>query len=328
MSEGAVEVDSLVAAASPGPANAEEPAPQVPVGGMARALMRRPLVVIGLLGLIILAVVVLFGPVISPYNPNQTSSVAMAAPSLSHPMGTDQLGRDVLSRMIAGTRVSLIIGVGATALAMVIGALFGMLAGMSNGRLVDSLVMRAMDVLFSFPVLVFVPVLSGLAVGRSIHLGPVPIDQVAVLTGAVALVLVPAFARVVRGSVLTEVGRDYIMAARSFGARRRDIMLKDLLPNVQAPLLVQATFSIPLAIITEAAVSFLGFGIQPPQASWGGILDAGRSALLLGDWWQTVFPAAAIAFTVLCFNFVGDGLRDVLDPHGGESAPAVVIGAT
>lgn len=307
-------------------ADVNEAEPLVPVEGVLRQLMRRRLVIIGFLGIMFLAVLVAFGPLISPYNPNQTSSLAMATPSLSHLMGTDELGRDVLSRLIIGSRVALIVGVGSTAIALVFGAVVGMLAGMSSGTLLDSLLTRAMDVLFSFPVLVFVPVLSGLAVGRSIHLGPVAIDQVAVLTGAIAIVLTPAFARVVRASVLAEIGRDYIMAARSFGARRRDLMFKDLLPNIQAPVIIQATFSIPLAIITEAAVSFLGFGIQPPQASWGDMLNNGRSLLLLGDWWQTVFPATAIGITVLCFNFVGDGLRDVLDPHGGKSVNSTVVG--
>jgi peptide/nickel transport system permease protein len=293
-----------------------------------RALLARPSSAVGLVGIALLVFVAIFGPLLSPYNPDATSSLSLAAPSLSHLMGTDQLGRDVFSRMLVGTRISLIVGVGSTAIAMVVGGLLGMLAGMYRNGLSDTLIMRAMDVLFSFPVLVFVPVLSGLAVGRTLHLGPIPISQVTVLTVAIAVVLVPTFARVVRGSVLGEMGKDYILAARSFGARRRDLVLRNLLPNVQAPLVVQAAFSIPIAIITEAAVSFLGFGIQPPQASWGDILSAGRSSLLLGDWWQTVFPALAIAFTVLCFNLVGDALRDALDPQGvAVTGEAAAIGA-
>jgi peptide/nickel transport system permease protein len=311
----------------------EAPGVGLPVGpawrrGVWRALLGRPSSAIGLFGIVVLVLVALFGPLLSPYNPDATSSLSLAAPSLRHLMGTDQLGRDVFSRMLVGTRISLIVGVGSTAIAMVIGGLLGMLAGMYRNSVPDTLIMRAMDVLFSFPVLVFVPVLSGLAVGRTIHLGPVPISQVTVLTVAIAVVLVPTFARVVRGSVLTEIGKDYILAARSFGARRRDLVLRNLLPNVQAPLVVQGAFSIPIAIITEAAVSFLGFGIQPPEASWGDILSAGRSSLLLGDWWETVFPALAIAFTVLCFNLVGDALRDALDPQGvAVTGEAAAIGA-
>jgi len=285
----------------------------------AQRFFHQPLAVAGVAVLAILVLVAVFAPYISPYNPDQTSSVSLAAPSATHLMGTDQLGRDVFSRMLAGTRVSLVVGVGSTALGLVVGGLLGTLAGISRGKLTDAVVMRTMDVLFSFPILVFVPVLSGLTVGRHLKIGPVTMSQMLVLTGAIAVVLVPVFARVVRASVLAEMGQDYMLVARAFGARRRELIFKNLLPNVQGPLIVQATFSVPLAIVAEAAVSFLGFGIQPPQASWGDILNQGRSGLLLGDWWETVFPALAIALSVLAFNFIGDALRDVLDSRGGES---------
>jgi len=285
----------------------------------------------GLVGIAALCFVGAFGAFLAPYNPDQTSALATAPPSAAHWMGTDQLGRDVFSRMLVGTGSSLAVGVGATALALVVGSLIGMVAGLDAGGWVDTVAMRAMDVLFAFPVLVFVPVLSGLAIGRHLRIGPVSISQLAVLIGAVAVVFVPVFARVARASVADEVGKDYLQAARAFGARRRDLLLRNLLPNIQAPLAVQAAFSIPLAIITEAAVSFLGFGIQPPQASWGDILNDGRSQIVLGDWWETVFPALAILVTVLCFNFVGDALRDALDPataRRADEAAAVVTEMT
>lgn len=291
-----------------------------------RQVLRRPAGAFGIAGALLLVLVAIFGPLLAPYNPDQTSSLSLAPPSLTHLMGTDQLGRDVFSRLLVATRISVIVGLGSPALALVIGGMLGMLAGMAPGRWWDTVIMRLMDVLFSFPVLVLVPVLSGLAVGRSIRVGPIPVSQTAVLTGAIAIVFVPVFARVVRGSVLGEMGEDYITAARSFGARRRDLIFKELLPNIQGPLIVQATFSIPLAIVTEAAISFLGFGIQPPAASWGDILSSGLSSILRGDWWQTVFPALAIGFAVLSFNLLGDTLRDVLEP-GGAATSASILGA-
>lgn len=283
-----------------------------------QSFLRRRLALCGLVIFSVLVLLAIFAPLLSPYNPDQTSAAVSQAPSLQHLMGTDSLGRDVLSRMLAGTRVSLIVGIGSTAVALVIGGLIGMLAGISRRRAVDSVLMRLMDVLFSFPLLVFVPVLSGLTVGRNLSVGPVQLSQELVLTLAIGIALVPLFARVVRGSVLAEINQDYILAARAFGARRRDLIFKNLLPNVQAPLIVQVTFTIPLAIIAEAAVSFLGFGIQPPQASWGNILNDGRSFLLLGDWWETVFPALFIALSVMSLNFMGDALADILGQRGGN----------
>jgi len=316
--------------ANPGPSGVQAAAS--PRNRVLSALLHRPLALTGLCGVALLVLIAAVGPLLAPDNPDQTSSHATAPPSLAHWMGTDQLGRDVFSRMIVGTRISLAVGVGSTAIALAIGGLLGMLAGLEAGRAPDTVLMRAMDVIFAFPVLVFVPVLSGLAIGRQIHLGPVPVSQLAVLTGAISVVFVPVFARVARASTLAESKMEYMLAARAFGARRQDLILRNLLPNVAGPLMVQAAFSIPLAVITEAAVSFLGFGVQPPQASWGDILNDGRNQILLGDWWETVFPALAIVVTVLFFNFIGDALRDVLDPRAraremtAAATGAVVIG--
>lgn len=281
-------------------------------------LFARPMALIGAIGVLVLIVTGAFAPLLTPYNPNQSSSLATSAPSILHWMGTDQLGRDIFSRVIMGTRVALAVGLGSIAIALILGGLIGMLAGLEANKTPDTLLMRAMDVVFAFPVLVFVPVLSGLAIGRTLHLGPLPISQLAVLVLAIAVVFIPVFARVARASILAEISQDYLAAARSFGARRRDLIFRNLLINIQGPLLVQAVFSIPLAVITEAAVSFLGFGIQPPQASWGGILFDGSNQVLLGDWWETVFPALAIILTVVVFNFLSDSIRDVLDPRSAK----------
>jgi peptide/nickel transport system permease protein len=284
--------------------------------GRLHALVRRPLFVIGALGVLFLVVIAVFGPAIAPYDPNATIYGSFAAPSAAHIMGTDQTGRDVFSRMIVGTRVSLVVGVGATAVALVLGGLIGLLAGLEAARIGDTLLMRAMDILLSIPALVFVMVLSVLALSRSSF----PVSQTFVLMGAIGIVITPVFARIARAGVLGESEKDYLAAARAFGARRRDLIFSNLLPNIQAPLIVQAAFTVPLAIITEAGVSLLGAGIQAPQASWGNILNDGFTQMTIGVWWEIVYPAVAIVFTVLVFNFLGDALRDALDPGGSTGA--------
>jgi peptide/nickel transport system permease protein len=160
-----------------------------------------------------------------------------------------------------------------------------------------------------------VPVLAGILQTRSVQLGPIGLNSIAVVGVAIGLVSTPVFARVARGSVLAEVREDYILAARSFGAGLGDLLFGNLLPNIQAPLIVQAAFSLAIAIAAEAAVSFLGLGVQPPDSSWGNMLADARRFVIAGAWWLVVFPAAAIALAVLSFNLVGDALRDALDPR-------------
>jgi peptide/nickel transport system permease protein len=170
-------------------------------------------------------------------------------------------------------------------------------------------------VVIAFPLLVLVPVLAGILQTRTLQLGPLGLNSIAVVGLAIGLVSTPVFARVARASVLAEVREDYIMAARSFGARTRDLLFGNLLPNIQAPLIVQAAFSLAIAIAAESAVSFLGLGVQPPDASWGNMLADARRFIINGAWWLVVFPAAGIALTVLSFNLLGDALRDALDPR-------------
>jgi peptide/nickel transport system permease protein len=160
-----------------------------------------------------------------------------------------------------------------------------------------------------------VPVLAGILQTRTIQLGPLGLNSIAVVGVAIGLVSTPVFARVARASVLAEVREDYIMAARSFGAGAGDLLFGNLLPNIQAPLIVQAAFSLAIAIAAEAAVSFLGLGVQPPESSWGNMLADARRFMIGGAWWLVVFPAAGIALAVLSFNLVGDALRDALDPR-------------
>jgi len=215
--------------------------------------------------------------------------------------GTDEFGRDELSRLIWGARVSLYVGMLAVLIALALGATSGVLAGFFGG-LVDDITMRIMDIVLSLPALV-------LAISITAVLGP-SLTNVMI---AVGLVYAPTFARVARGPTLAVVRVPYIEAARAIGAGSGRIITRHVVPNVAAPILVQTTVSLSTAILTEAALSFLGLGTQPPTASWGLMLSASRQYMLI-DPWIAILPGLAIAVTVLGFNLLGDGLRDVLDP--------------
>jgi peptide/nickel transport system permease protein len=244
-----------------------------------------------------------FAPVVSPRDPlKQDLDRALARPGRAHLLGTDNVGRDVLSRVIWGTRVSLVAGFGSVAIAMVAGGLLGLLAGYAGGR-VDGLVMRLMDAVLSFP-----PLVLALALGAVLGAG---------LTGvviALGVVYTPTFARLMRGQVLTIIAREYVDAARALGAPGWRIAWAHVLPNATAPIVVQASLSVAFAILAEASLSFLGLGIQPPAASWGSMINAGRGYLQQAPW--IVFgPGAALFVTVVGLNFVGDAVRDALDPR-------------
>jgi peptide/nickel transport system permease protein len=278
-------------------------------------LARRRISLLGLVGAALLLLVTVAGPYLAPYDPAAISTARLRAPTPEHPMGTDNLGRDVLSRFLYGTRVSMLVSLGAVALGLTVGTLFGMLAGLTAGTLGDTLVMRAMDVILAFPLLVLVPVLVGVLGAHGVSIGPLQIGNIALVGLAIGAVKIPLFARVARASVLAEAQEDYILAARSFGAGGRALLFGNLLPNIQAPLIVQAAFGLATAIAAEAAVSFLGLGVQPPDASWGNLLADARRFVILGGWWLVLFPSVAVAVAVLSFNLLGDALRDALDPH-------------
>src|SRR5713226_2917304 len=278
-------------------------------------LARQPLSVFGMCGVLLLVLIALVGPVVAPYDPAALSSDRLRPPSSAHLMGTETFGRDVFSRFLFGTRVSMFVGLGAVALGLSGGALLGMLAGLRAGSTWDTLIMRGMDVVLAFPLLVLVPVLAGILQTRTIQIGPLGLNSIALVGLAIGLVSTPVFARVARASVLAEVREDYIMAARSFGASTRDLLVGNLWPNIQAPLIVQAAFSLAVAIAAEAAVSFLGLGVQPPDSSWGNMLADARRFVISGTWWLVVYPATGIALAVLSFNLLGDALRDALDPR-------------
>ena len=257
-----------------------------------------------LLGLIIfLAVIVvsLLAPWISPYDPNATNtSELIKPPSAAHWMGTDELGRDVLSRIISGTRISLVVGVIAVLIALASGSLLGLIAGYWRGY-IDNVIMSVMDAIWAFPTLI-------LALAITAALGP----SLTNVTIAIGLVFTPGFARLVRGMVLTVREREYIQSARSIGLNDREIITRYIWPNITPTIIVQASLNAAQAIIAEASLSFLGLGIQPPAASWGSMLKAGYPYLEMASW-LSIFPGLAILITVLGLNFLGDGLRDAMD---------------
>jgi len=255
----------------------------------------------------LLAVLIALGaPLVAPHDPlAQNLGNTLAPPGREHLLGTDNVGRDVLSRVIWGTRVSLVAGLVSVALAGLVGSLLGILAGYCGGR-VDGVVMRVMDAVLSFP-----PLVLALALGAMLGAG---------LTGvllALGVVYTPTFARLMRGQVLTITARDYVDAARALGAPGWRVAARHVVPNAINPIIVQASLSVAFAILAEASLSFLGLGIQPPEASWGSMINAGRGYLQQAPW--IVFgPGAALFVTVVGLNFVGDAVRDALDPRTRE----------
>ena len=253
----------------------------------------------------VLLLIVLSGvlaPVVAPYSPTSVdASQVFAAPGGRHPFGTDRFGRDVLSRIIHGVRVSLGIAGSSIAIAMLTGSFLGLLAGF--GRAADQALGRLMDVFFAFP-----PIL--LAIGIAAVLGAGPGTAIV----AIAVVYAPLFFRVVRGSVLAESAQAYVEAAEALGVGRLAILFRHILPNVVSPIVVQTAVCLSYAILIESALSYLGLGVQPPTPSWGTILNESREFLALAPW-VSLFPGGAIMLAVLAFNVIGDGLRDALDPR-------------
>ena len=241
-------------------------------------------------------------PLIAPADPMQQALYnRLSPPTLAHPFGTDDFGRDILSRVIYGARISLRVGVVAVLIALLLGTGIGLVAGYWGGW-IDQVLMRVMDILLAFPSIL-------LAIGIVAILGP-GLENAMLAVGIVA---VPQYARLVRASVLTVRETDYVLAARALGASDVRILAIAILPNCLAPLIVQATLGLATAILDAAGLSFLGLGAQPPTPEWGAMLSQGRELIVRAPWVLT-FPGGAIFLTVLAFNLVGDGLRDALDP--------------
>jgi len=279
-----------------------------PVREAIRRLRGSRTAVVGAAIVVALVVVALGADVLAPQSPIASDqSQTFARPSADHPLGTDQLGRDMLSRVIHGSRVSLLVGVSSVILALGIGVPLGLIAGYVGGR-VDGLVMRAMDLVLAFPVYLLAIIIMIMFTPTAGLLGTVKV------VGAIAIVRIPIYARLVRGSVLSIKEKEFIEACRALGARDPAIVLRHVLPNCLAPIIVTTTLGIATAIIVEATLSFLGLGTQPPTPSWGWDLKA-NVAFIQANPWLSLFPGLAIFVTVLGFNLFGDGLRDALDPR-------------
>lgn len=268
-----------------------------------RSLRRNNTAMIGLALIFVLVIVGVFAPLVAPSDPYQANlDISLQAPSHSHWMGTDEEGRDVLSRVIYGARISLKVGIIASTLSLLIGVILGLLAGFFKGW-VDTLIMRFTDMMFGFPALLFMIGITAAV--------PQPDINVAML--AIALVSWPGMARIMRAQVIQIRDREYVAAAEALGYSRIRVMLRHVLPNCLAPVIVAFTMSIGGAVLAEASLSFIGLGAQPPEPSWGSMISFGRSHLR-GEWWISVFPGLAVAFMVMGFNLFGEGLRDALDP--------------
>ena len=268
-----------------------------------RALLTHRLALVGLAVLALLVLAAVLGQVLAPYDENEVDVLGrLQGPSAAHPFGTDELGRDVLSRVLVAARISLLVALVSVAIALVVGVALGLVAGF-YGRWIDDVVMRVMDMLFAFPAIL-------LAIAILAVLGPGVVNVMI----AIGIVYTPIFARITRASVLSVREEVYVRAARSLGVGDLRLLRLHVLPNVLAPIIVQTSLSLAFAILSEAALSFLGLGVQPPDPSWGRMLLEGRG-FVQQAWWMGVFPGLAIFVTVLSFNVVGDALRDALDPR-------------
>lgn len=261
---------------------------------------------IGMFGAVIVFLLILaavFGSQIAPYDPIEMNfDVRFAPPSASHIMGTDEFGRDMFSRILHGSQVSLKVGLISVTLATLVGTTLGMIAGYTRNRWIDEIIMRSMDILFAFPaILLAIVVLAVL--GRGVGNAMI----------AIGIVYIPIFARIARGEVLSVKNEEFVQVAVALGATDREIMLRHILPNILAPIIVEISLSLSFAILAETALSFFGLGIQPPNPSWGRMLSEGR-AYFQQSVWMGIVPGLAIMVTVMGFNFLGDGLRDALDP--------------
>ena len=268
-----------------------------------RSFSRKPVAIASLLLIVLFVLVAALAPVLAPYDPAKPDFLAVRqAPSRAHLLGTDDVGRDVLSRIIFGARASLMAGVVSVVIAMLLGVPLGLVSGYYRGFL-DELIMRFTDALLSFPFLI-------LAVALAAALGPSLMNAMI----AIGIATAPTFIRLTRGQVLAVSAEDYVQAARASGARDHRVLLAHVLPNSFAPLFVQATLTIAAAIIAESSLSFLGLGVQPPTPSWGGMLNVAKNFMNQAPW-MAVWPGLCIFVTVLAFNLLGDGLRDAFDPR-------------
>ncbi|MER2125569.1 ABC transporter permease [Solibacillus sp.] len=268
----------------------------------ASQLVKDKVGLIGAIGILLIVIVSLFASVIAPFSPEKMYTDAiLQSPNATYFFGTDEFGRDIFSRIIYGAQVSVKVSVIAVGIGATLGLIFGLISGYFQGK-VDSIIMRVMDVLFAFPdillALAIVAVLGANITNTMIAIG---------------IVFTPVFTRTVRAATISIKENEYIQSAVAIGVRPFQIIIRHVLPNIIAPFIVQVTLALSGAILTEAALSFLGLGVQPPNPSWGSMLNESRTYMEFAPW-TIIFPAAAIVMTIFCFNLLGDSLRDILDP--------------
>ncbi len=279
-----------------------------------QAFRRHKPAMIGSAVVLALALAAILAPVISPYDPQKTDLDSMLAPpSWAHPLGTDDLGRDLLARLLYGGRISLLIGLMTMVMSIALGTLVGGLAGFYGGR-VDNLLMRLVDMMLAFPSL-FVLIILSLALRDlpSDALRGTPLASVLSIIAVIGVLSWMPVARLVRASFLSIKEREFILAARCIGANNLRIMARHMAPNALSPIIVAATFHVATSVITESGLSYLGFGVQPPTPTWGNMLKNAQSQMTRAPW-TAIFAGLAILITVIAINFIGDGLRDAFDP--------------
>jgi len=269
-----------------------------------KLFLRNKLAALGLVLIVVWTLIAIGAPLIAPYAPDATDlSAKLNAPSSAHWFGTDQFGRDILSRVIHASQISIWTGIIAVAISFFIGVPLGGIAAYYGGWL-GNVIMRVMDIFLAFPSLI-------LAMAIAAAMGPGLVSAMI----AVGIVGIPEFARLMYSQTIYLKEREFVEASKSIGVRNATILVRHIFPNALAPLLVRITLGMGFAILTAASLSFLGLGVKPPLAEWGAMISDGREYIITGEWWIVTFPGLAIATTILGFNLLGDGLRDVLDPR-------------
>ncbi|HET9378346.1 MAG TPA: ABC transporter permease [Chthoniobacterales bacterium] len=289
-------------------------------------LRRNPAMIVSTLIVVAVATAALFGPILLTAKSGEVTADSFLPPSLEHAFGTDLNGRDLFFRVLLGARISLLVGIAGAAVSFAVGIIYGMIAGYSGGQ-IDSLMMRFVDVLYAIPRLIFLlvlisaldPILRGVMEAHRLQ-NVVGYSKILILVLCLGLTEWLTMARIVRGQVLSLKNQQFVVAARCIGQSHRNIIIQHLLPNLIGVTIVYLTLTVPSVILDESFLSFLGVGVQAPLASWGLLLsDAAQSINpVKGYWWLLVFPAATMSVTLLALNFVGDGLRDALDPRGKQ----------
>jgi peptide/nickel transport system permease protein len=282
--------------------------PRSPWRDALRSLLRNKLAIVGMVIIGIVFLTAVFAPALAAQDPNENGIFKVfprenkQPPSLEHPMGTDDLGRDMLSLIIYGSRISILVGVFAVGFAIITGATLGAIAGFVGGA-IDNIIMRLMDIMLAFPTILLALVIVAV-------IGPGLFNAML----AVGIVSIPTYARITRATVLGEKGRDYVLAAQSIGMGSQRVLVSEVIPNTLSPIIVAASLGIATAILDAAGLGFLGLGAQPPTPEWGLLLSRNKSHIFTSPW-MVFFPGVSIMFLVLGFNLLGDGLRDALDPR-------------